>query len=258
MPSDDPSPASNRPRFQRRSAETPLRRRSAMSRRPRVILPSLTPGRLGMPKLRAIVSVDSGDSVLCQHAGCGRKVYAAIHVVEIEGRLKLLGSTCFAIAFGTAGALGRPQFGGGGTGGRRLTDEERELLVHNTLALLERFQAEDTHAAAQMHAYRSTTSVHAKPSGSSPPPWQQHPRARSAEVPLAIGTPTGARSPWSWQKKETSIAVVKSPEGRAWIRVQHEDGSQKLVPWPQFSGWDRGAGSWHSRSCELLRSPRVL
>ena len=36
----------------------------------------------------------------------------------------------------------------------------------------------------------------------------------------------------------TSIAVLSAPDGRTWVRVQHQDDSQKLVPWPVFPGWE--------------------
>lgn len=45
-------------------------------------------------------------------------------------------------------------------------------------------------------------------------------------------------SPWPWQKVRTSIAVFTAPDGRYWVRVQHQDESQKLVPWPRFPGWE--------------------
>jgi hypothetical protein len=36
----------------------------------------------------------------------------------------------------------------------------------------------------------------------------------------------------------TSVALFSAPDGRDWVRVQHEDGSQKLVLWPKFEGWE--------------------
>lgn len=45
-------------------------------------------------------------------------------------------------------------------------------------------------------------------------------------------------APWDWHKEHTSIALFTSPSGANWVRVQHRDGSQKLVPWPQFVGWE--------------------
>ena len=47
------------------------------------------------------------------------------------------------------------------------------------------------------------------------------------------------RRPWPWQhQRNTSVAVICSPHGQHWVRVQAADGSQKLAPWPIFDGWD--------------------
>src|SRR5690349_11602752 len=96
----------------------------------------------GWARLRAIVAVDVIDRVQCQQSGCGHSVYAAIHVVEEEGRLLVLGSTCFAKRYGDAHALGQAQYGG--DGGRKLTEEERRMLIQNTAALLAHFEAQDS------------------------------------------------------------------------------------------------------------------
>ena len=46
-------------------------------------------------------------------------------------------------------------------------------------------------------------------------------------------------SPWPWQStKHSSIAVLVSPDSRVWVRVEHQNGSQKLLPWPAYSGWE--------------------
>src|SRR3989338_1474078 len=93
-----------------------------------------------MANLLAIVSVDEDDRVRCCQPGCGKQVHRAIHVVRDGQELLVLGSTCFAKRYGDANALGSPSYGGGG--GRQLTDAERELLAHNTAALLAQFEAE--------------------------------------------------------------------------------------------------------------------
>jgi hypothetical protein len=183
--------------------------------------------------LRAIVAVDEKDKVQCQQPGCGHSVYAAIHVVEEDGRLLVLGSTCFANRYGNANALGGAQYGAGS--GRKLTEEERKMLLRNTEALLARFAREAT-ATAQAHAARveelrrkqaqlATTS---NPGPGSRPP-ESHASAHHSSHPP---------SPWSWQRAWTSVALFTGPKGENWVRVQHEDGSQKLAPWPQFDGWE--------------------
>lgn len=92
------------------------------------------------PRLLAIVGVPPEERVLCGQPGCRHSVYAEIHVVQDEGRVLVLGSTCFAKRYGSAKALGSASYGGGG--GRRLTPEERLLLVENTTGLLAQFERE--------------------------------------------------------------------------------------------------------------------
>lgn len=187
----------------------------------------------GSARLRAIVAVDPKDRVRCQQPGCGHSVYAAVHVVEDEGRLLVLGSTCFAKRYGGPEALGAAQYGS--SSGRRLTDEEREMLLQNTGALLARFEQEAVEVA-RAHAARleELRRKHAALTNLRPPappnraPSPQSTSQRSAKPP----------SPWPWQMAWTSIALLSAPDGRDWVRVQHEDGSQKLVPWPKFEGWE--------------------
>jgi len=165
-------------------------------------------------RLRAIVAVDFEHRVRCQQPGCGHSVHAAVHVVEEAGQLLVLGSTCFARRYGSAGALGSAQYGGGS--GRELTDEERLLLAENTRELLSHFEAEDARSLA---------------AASQPQP----PSSRLRSVPGLAAPPS---SPWPWQLPDTSVALFEGPDGTHWVRVQHTDRSQKLVPWPEFSGWD--------------------
>ena len=80
--------------------------------------------------LLAIVRVPENERVRCQNPGCGHGVHAAIHIVREGGVLMVLGSTCFERRYGSAKALGQPQFNSGASG-RPLTTEERELLDTN-------------------------------------------------------------------------------------------------------------------------------
>lgn len=161
-------------------------------------------------RLRAVVAVDAKDRVQCQQPGCLHTVYAAVHVVEEDGRLLVLGSTCFAKRYGRANALGQRQYGGGG--GRKLNDDERQMLIQNTEALLAHFEAL---AAAEAEAATSALeqarlkglqhkqqmidklqrlrAVHEERQGA---------RMRTANAPGLIPS---ARSPWQWQKERTSI-----------------------------------------------------
>lgn len=188
-------------------------------------------------RLRAIVAVDAQHRVQCQQPGCGHSVYAAIHVVEEDGHLLVLGSTCFAQRYGSASALGAAQYGGGG--GQKLTDEERQLLIQNAVALLARFEAQaiaDAEAVALAKTQAQTNELLQKQ--------QMVDKLQALRDEFAarkFATPGMTRpphSPWPWQMEQTSVALFTAPDGAHWLRVQHKDGSQKLVPWPQFDGWE--------------------
>lgn len=182
----------------------------------------------GPARLRAIVSVPESSRVQCQETGCGRSVYAAVHIVEDAGHLLILGSGCFANRYGSLRALGAAVYGSGA--GKRLTDAERLLLLENTHALLEQFRQEE------LAKVRQASPIPPKLAAALPP--SDAPPARATPAFQPTGNPPKWSSPWHWQKALTSILLMQAPSGERWIRVQHQDGSQKLVPWPRFSGWD--------------------
>ena len=196
-------------------------------------------------RLRAIVAVDPEQAVRCQHPGCGHRVYAAVHVVQEGGDFLVLGSTCFAKRYGGATALGPARFGTGA--GRSLTEEERQVLLANTAALVARFeeeerikQAAERAAEERVRAERDAMNQHAQ---------EQAAKLRRMQVGQASARPgsqlrPASSSPWPWQSlRNTSIAVLEAPDSRVWVRVQHQDGSQKLVPWPAFAGWENALPS---------------
>ncbi len=180
--------------------------------------------------LLAIVSVPPTKRVQCQNPGCGHGVYAAIHVVEDGGQLVVLGSTCFAKRYGSGHALGKPSYSAGGGNGDMLSDEERQMLTDNTAALIAMFKARHelalTAAAEKLKALRSRFAQNAE-------------FQRPAQSPPLPRTPTFNHRPWAWQhQRNTSVAIFSSACGQNWLRVQHQDGTHKLVPWPMFDGWD--------------------
>lgn len=185
-------------------------------------------------RLRAIVALDYRNRVRCQHQGCGRSIFARVHVVQEGDQFKVIGSDCFANHYGGAMALGKAQFGGGG-GGVKLTDEQRALLIQNTRALIEWFEAleaqeiEERRRRLQEIAERDRKLMEAR---------HLQLLQRRGVVDGPGRHQVGRPSPWPWQKEGTSVAEFESPDGRCWFRVQHRDGSQKLVPWPQFQGWE--------------------
>lgn len=134
-------------------------------------------------------------------------------------------------------------------GGRKLTDEERQLLIENTEALLAQFEAQaiaDAEAAALAEAQTHAEELLRK---------QQIVdkltalRAAYAERQAVIpGMAAQPSSPWPWQMERSSVAVFTAPDGAHWVRVQHKDRSQKLVPWPQFQGWESALPSGIGRA----------
>ena len=176
-----------------------------------------------MPELCAIVAVDFSDRVRCQQPGCGHAVYRRIHVVRDDGKLWVLGSTCFVKRYGSSDALGPTRHGGGSDSGRKLTEAERQLLVDNADALLTQFERERQPPPVPL----KTAST-----ASQPVPWEP---ARTIFTPM-LREPKP--SPWDWMKPMTSMTYFHLLDGTGWMRVQHIDGDQMLVPWPMFDGWD--------------------
>ena len=184
-------------------------------------------------RLLAVVEVDESEKVYCAQPGCHHTVYKAIHVVKEGEQLLVLGSTCFQKRYGSLKALGKAQHWGGN--GKVLTSEERALLAHNTQALLARFEAEEEKlrqdAKLKLQRLREAASK-PKPVTSAPStPWVQRPAAAGSMAPRGV-------FPWPWMKPGTSVAAFKFQDGSGWVRVQHKDTRQFIVPWPSFDGWD--------------------
>ena len=184
--------------------------------------------------LLAIVEVDEFERVYCAQPGCKHTVFKAVHVVRDGGRLLVLGSTCFKKRYGSATALGKAQHWGGN--GKLLTSEERALLVENTEALLARFAAEEARLREETSLkLKRLQELMVRPT--SPPqavPTLMQSRSNSVQQGR---TPRGAL-PWNWMKPISSVAAFKLHDGSGWVRVQHKDGRQFIVPWPSFEGWE--------------------
>lgn len=189
-------------------------------------------------ELLAIVEVEHDQRVRCGNPGCGHSVHKAIHVVRDGAETLVLGSTCFNKRYGS-GALGRPRYGGGAS--RTLTPEERELLVANAAALLERLEAE-TNVQRQkpqnlMTSFESHSAERRYPRAFSTADANWKPLVNSCIRPEA-GAAVSRSAPWAWMKPQTSMAGFKLRDGSCWVRVQRKDGAQMLAPWPSFEGWD--------------------
>lgn len=161
-------------------------------------------------RLMAIVAVAPENRILCQEPGCGHSVYAAIHVVEVDGNLIAMGSSCFAKRFGSNSALGAPKFTAGGVHQRPLSDEERAMLVSNTAALLDKFAADAEQQRAEALArLQRLRALHAAQTDA--PVRAPYPTRHSPTQAPAI-SPSQARSPWPWQhERSTSVHSFGGP-----------------------------------------------
>jgi hypothetical protein len=98
-------------------------------------------GNMAIAKLLAILAVPREKRIRCQAPGCNHSVYRAIHVIQENEILMVLGSTCCRKLY--KGLTGRgSEIGKGSVGGKSLSDDEVELLLHNTRELIERLQRE--------------------------------------------------------------------------------------------------------------------
>lgn len=180
-------------------------------------------------QLLAIVEVPPEEKVLCGQPGCGHGVWKAVHVVLDQGVLLVLGSTCFEKRYGSRLALGAPSYGGGV--GRRLTPEERVLLVENTAAFVARMESEvRLHAESLARAHAEAVAAAAEVLRARKAHYEAQPRMPDLAKPKA--------SPWPWMKPLSSLGYFKLRDGSSWVRVQRKDGQQVLAPWPVVNGWD--------------------
>jgi hypothetical protein len=96
--------------------------------------------------LVAVVEVEHDKRILCQAPSCGRSVYRKIHIVLESGKFILLGSDCYSHLYGS-GALREPVYAWGSD--RKLSDQERQQLIENTAAFIERLEKEHVLACAE-------------------------------------------------------------------------------------------------------------
>lgn len=178
------------------------------------------------PVLLAIVEVSPEEKVRCGQPGCGHSIWKAIHVVLDTGKLLVLGSTCFAKHYGSGVALGSPRYGGGD--GRKLTSDERQLLVENTAAFIAGIEEEMRRRADELARAESEANAEAAR------------RARQLQNLARRPVPASSIGPasWPWMKPGASFNYLKLRDGTAWVRVLRRDGRHALVPWPRFDGWD--------------------
>ncbi len=141
------------------------------------------------PVLLAVVEVPHDERVRCVAEGCGHSVYRRVHLVRIDGATQVYGSDCFARLFGsTPTGRATPKYGSGT--GRRLTPEERALLIENTERLIEQFEQELQAEVAE--AERRRLLLEARQSLQTLPllPQRQHAQQPPARPPPPLPTPT--------------------------------------------------------------------
>jgi len=92
-----------------------------------------------MQELLKIVEVDKEDRVFCCAPGCNRPVYKRIHIVRDNDEILVLGQTCFGAIYNDI-TLKESSYHGESS--RRLSPEEKKLLVENTKALISIFESE--------------------------------------------------------------------------------------------------------------------
>jgi len=205
------------------------------------------------PELLAIVEVGEDARVRCQAEGCGHPVHKRIHVVRHGDTLQVLGSSCFSKLFGGKGSP-TPRYGG--SSGRVLTPEERELLLTNTAQLLELFKAEHEAALKALQLAQRRAPRQPPPlSRTQPRPALPTPSVTRFE-PTALGG--HGQPPWPWMKRLASMGYFKLTDGTGWVRVLRNDGRHVLAPWPSYEGWDEAFGSHLGQvdmecGCYLLR-----
>jgi hypothetical protein len=204
-------------------------------------------------KLLAVVAVDSAQRVRCQQPHCGHSVYARIHIVEEDDQLLVLGADCFAKRYGEARAAAFT--GSGSSGGRILTDEERELLLTNTRVLLAKFEAErqrelelaeakcqkelelaDAKLVALREKFTAGQALLGSPDPQSPDPWQR-PLIDSEPMPSeVIQLPA-----WAGLKKpNSSFFAYDMGNGHCWVLMQSASHTGCFIaPAPSpFESWD--------------------
>jgi len=180
----------------------------------------------------AIVEVEKAQRVYCAQPGCHHTVYKAIHVVKEGDQLLVLGSTCFQKRFGSLTALGKAQHWG--CNGRALTTEERALLAGNTPALLAHFEVEE--ARMREEARQKLQRLRDEMRRRSTP--LQVPAQVTVRLPRVGGMSLRGVFPWPWMMPASSVAAFKLRDGSGWVRVEHKDRRQFIVPWPRFDGWE--------------------
>jgi hypothetical protein len=157
--------------------------------------------------LVAIVEVEKADRIICQARACGHGVYRRIHIVLVDGQFTLLGSDCFQRLYGAAKKAYIPYYQW--HEGRRLTDEERQRLMQNTVEFIAQLEAE------RLQHQKDSIKSHEAAPVSEPPPVGA--AARPADRPrLVYNTYERSAQPyegpevlrWKWRLDQASTSAI--------------------------------------------------
>lgn len=104
--------------------------------------------------LLAVIEVPRASKVRCAADGCGHSVYKRVHIVRFMGETRVYGEDCFQHLFGRSLGKAKPKLTS--SKGRKLSDEERAVLIANTSALIERWEEEAAVATKPVAPLRKT------------------------------------------------------------------------------------------------------
>lgn len=92
-------------------------------------------------RLLFVASVDESRKLVCQAPGCGRAIAKAVHVIrDLTGAIRVVGSACYGKLSGHDQATKQGAVIAG-FDGRRLTPEERALMLADTAAFVASVEA---------------------------------------------------------------------------------------------------------------------
>ena len=92
-------------------------------------------------QLLFVASVDESRKLVCQAPGCGRAIAKAVHVIrDLTGAIRIVGSGCYVKLSGHEQAT-KHGAAIAGFDGRRLTPEERALMIADTAAFVASVEA---------------------------------------------------------------------------------------------------------------------
>lgn len=208
-------------------------------------------------KLLAVVSTAKENRIRCQHQGCNHPVYVAIHVVLDDSKLKVIGSTCFKQGYPDLHSKAEltDRFG---EKGRKLSDEELEMLKRNTaqlvaqledeyqayiaeekrrIAELEQQQREAQqlrlHAIALQQSQREEAARLTQEEAEKR--WHEFNEKvakRTAELMRYAAQEDRSRTlpASSWVNPKKSALALRLKDGTSWVRCEDLNGHQRLIP----------------------------